>query len=230
MSSHYDDIALNEDILLDLPFLEGTGIITQDVAKPHHPITLVGAPTWTALASGLMTLNFDGTTQYAQCLNANCADLGFTTEDYTILGVVNWTVDDTDQIIIARYELSVGGWELYLTYYGGFHTMTLRHHHAAGASLRTGAYSRNWTPDTTWVFGVSRIGTSAQFYRNGEPVTTISDSLIDPEATDQDLVIGVRYSKNNNFLKNMLYRPRVIGAALTAAQHKTAYELIKEWL
>ena len=32
----YDKISLNEDILLDLPFSEGVGVITHDQAKPHH--------------------------------------------------------------------------------------------------------------------------------------------------------------------------------------------------
>ncbi len=232
MSIHYDDVSINASILLDLPMTEGIGTILHDVAKPHHLVTLVGDPTWTAQVSGLMTLNLDGETQYGVCANANCVDLGFTSGDYTILGVLNWIVDDTSQIVIARYELSVGGWELYLTQGapGVTNYLSLRHHHAGGAALRTAQYSTGWTPATTWVFGVSRSGAAIQFYRNGEPVTTIGDLMIDPEATDQDMVIGVRYSKNANFFKSILYRPRVIGAALTASQHKTAYELIKGWL
>ena len=233
MTSHYDDITLNDSMLLDLPMTEGIGTILHDVASPHHLVTLVGAPTWTAQVSGLMTVNFDGETQYAVCANANCADLGFTSEDYTILGVLNWIVDDTSQIVIGRYELSVGGWELYLYQTG---SLSIRHHHAATlvggppAIPRTGAWSLGWTPGTTWVFGFTRIGSTCQFYRNGLAVATTSDALVDPEATDRDLVIGVRYSKDNNFFKSILYRPRIIGAALTASQHRTAYELIKEWL
>ena len=230
MSVHYDDLSMNAEMLLDLPMVEGIGTILHDIAKPHHVVNLVGAPTWTTQVSGLMTLNFDGETQYGVCANANCADLGFTDGDYTILGVLNWIVDEYSQIIIARYELSVGGWELYLTQGVLGNIMTIRHHHAGGASLRTGAYSLGWTPGTTWVFGMTRSGASAQFYRNGEPVTTVSDVLIDPEATTRDLVIGVRYTKNANFFKSILYRPRVIGAYLDASQHKTAYELIKGWI
>ena len=230
MTIHYGDIDVNESMLLDLPMTEGIGTILHDVATPSRLVTLTGAPTWTALASGLMTLNFDGETQYGVCANANCADLEFTDGDYTILGVLNWTVDEYSQIVVARYELSVGGWELYLTQAAGGNYLTIRHHHAGGASLRTAIYSLGWTPGTTWVYGISRHGAAAQFYRDGEPVTSIGDLLIDPEATTKDLVIGVRYSKNANFFKNTLYRPRIIGAALTASQHKTAYELIKEWL
>jgi len=227
---HYDDLDINASMLLDLPMTEGKGSILHDVATPSHLVTLVGAPTWTALDSGLMTLLLDGEAEYGVCLNANCGDLEFTNGDYSILGVIDWTVDEYSQIIIARYELSVGGWELYLTQAAGGNYLTLRHHHAGGVSLRTGAYSLGWTPGTKWLFGVSRSGSSAQFYRNGEPVETVSDELIDPEVTTRDLVIGCRYTKNANFFKNTLYRPRIAGAALTASQHKIAYELIKEWL
>ena len=230
MTIHYGDMDINASILLDLSMEEGIGAILHDVATPSRLVTLVNAPTWTALPSGLMTLVLNGTDEYGQCLNADCVDLEFTSGDYTILGVVDWTINEFSQIIIARYELSVGGWELYLTNAASLNYLTLRHHHAGGASFRTAAYSLGWTPGTKWVFGVTRSGASAQFYRNGEAVTTVSDVLIDPEATTKDLVIGTRFTKGENFFKNVLYRPRIIGAALTAAQHKTTYELIKEWL
>ncbi len=81
---HYDDAPINRGMLLDLPFREATGIITQDVAKPHHPVTLVNTPTWASLASGLSVLDLDGSTEYLQSLNADTADLGFTTGDYSV--------------------------------------------------------------------------------------------------------------------------------------------------
>jgi len=236
MTIHYDDIGINEDILLDLPMTEGIGTILHDVATPARLVTLVAAPTWTALASGLMTLNFDGATQYGQCLNANCADLKFTAGDYSILCAFNWASGGDDSaIIMGRYQLDVGGWELYLYTTGA---LTLRHHHAGTlvplvtGNPRSAAYSMGWAYNTNWVMGLSRVGSDVVMYRNGEPLTMFASvgGVIDPEATTYDLVIGARFTKDDNFIKNMLYRPRIIGAALTAAQHKTAYELIKGWL
>ena len=229
MAVHYNDIDINKtNMLLDLPMTEGIGTTLNDVATPSRLVTLVGAPTWTALVSELITLNFNGTTQYGQCLNADCADLGFTTGDYSILCVINWTATPDSQIIMGRYELNVGGWELYLfddpNYY-----LTLRHHHAGGVATRSACNSSGWTQGTNWLLGISRVGSSAIMYRNGVALTT-TGVLEDPEATTSDLTIGVRYTKNDNYFHNMLYRPRIIGAALTASQHETAYELIKEWL
>ena len=221
----YDNVKYHRRMLLDLPFLEGTGIITQDVAKPHHPITLANTPTWSSLASGKQILTLDGSTEYLQCLNASCLDLGFTSGDYSIGGCFEWTTaGDDSQIIIGRYQVDVGGWELYLYSTGA---MTLRHHHAAGATIRTGCYSMGWGYDAKAFFGVSRSGSSGQFYRNGAAITTVSDVLIDPEATDQDLVIGVRFSKSDNNFKGNFGRLFIAGEALSADDWSEIYELEK---
>ncbi len=221
--AHYDSVDEQANILLDLPFREGVGIVTQDVAKPHHPMVMVNTPTWAAEGSGLGVLQLDGLTEYLECDAADCADLDFTSEDYSIGGWLNWTVEEFSQIVIARYELSVSGWEVYLTNAAGLNYLSLRHHHAGGATTRTGAFSTGWTPGTNWFFGITRQGPVATMYR-GTPggalvaVPTTSDVLIDPETSNQDLVIGTRYTKNANFFKNMLGRPRAWSPALTPAQ------------
>ncbi|KKM05731.1 hypothetical protein LCGC14_1751120 [marine sediment metagenome] len=228
--THYDIRPVNEDyMVLDLPLREATGSRTSDVAKPHHPVTLIGAPTWTQLASLLGVLEMDGTTQYGQCLGASCVDLNFMSGDYSIGGWFNWTVNEFSQIIIARYELSVSGWEVYTTQAGALNYLTLRHHHAGGATTRTGAYSIGWTPGTPWFFGISRSGASAQFYRNGLPVETTSDVLIDPETCAEDLLLGVRYTKNANFLLGYLYRPRVWSRAMSAAEWLRVHDREAGW-
>ena len=52
MSVHYDSLAINRNIILDLPFREGIGALyTHDISKPHHQLTMVSAPAWTILAS-----------------------------------------------------------------------------------------------------------------------------------------------------------------------------------
>lgn len=226
MTVLYDKIAYNQRMLLDLPFREGIGLITQDVAKPRHVLTMVNTPTWAALASSKMSLVLNGTTQYLQCVAAVCTDLDFTSGDYSIGGWINWGNSAHDsQIVIGRYEVSVSGWEVYLTEAGALRYLSLRHHHAAGATQRTGAYSLGWTYDTLWHFGISRSGTSAQFYRNGEPITTVSDILIDPETSPEDLVIGVRgESKDSNYFNGPYARLFVTGEALTAEDWRNMYK------
>ena len=232
MTVLYDKIGYNRRMLLDLPFREGTGVVTQDVAKPHHPVTLVGAPAWNALDSGKMALTLGGfgSGDYAQCLSADCTDLGFTSSDFSVGGWFTWedTAEDS-QILIARYEVSVGGWEVYLTEVGALRYLTLRLHHAAGATTRTAAYSLGWAFGTLAHFGISKIGDTAFFYRNGEPVTTVSDTLIDPEATTQDLVIGVRYTKDANFLSGRLPRLVVAEEGLTESDWRAMYQQQRDY-
>ncbi len=232
MTILYDNISYNRRMLLDLPFREGIGIITQDVAKPHHPITLVNTPTWTALDSGKMAMELGGwgTSEYAQCLNAECADLGFTSSNFSIGGWFTWenTVEDS-HILIGRYEVSVGGWEVYLTESGSLRYLSLRVHHAGGATVRTGAFSLGWEYSTVHHFGISKIGDTAYFYRNGEPVATTSDVLIDPEATTQDLTIGIRYSKDANMLKGLVPRLCVAEEGLLEGDWRAMYRQQRDY-
>ena len=233
MSAHYDDILVNANVLLDLPFEEGSGAIAQDLAKPHHPVTLVSAPAWSALASGKMAINLDGAADYGQCVGASCADLNFTSGAYSLGGWLKWTVDDDSQIVMARYELDVSGWELYLTQSGVINYLTLRHHHAGTlvplvtGNPRSAGHSTGWTPDTLFHFGVSRDGDSMQFYRNGVAVATTCGTLVDPETCSEDLVIGVRYSKNANFYKGPFPRLFIASGALTAKDWRNMYETQK---
>lgn len=215
MTIGYDNKKVNHQLLLDLPFFEGIGIITRDQAKPHHQdIDLVNTPTWTSIASGLGVLELDGATEYVELANADCLDLDFIAGDYSLGGWINWeaAVHD-DHNIIGRYEVDVSGWELYL-YDDPNYYLTVRHHHAgtcpAAPNCRTGCYSGGWTQGTWHFFGISRIGASQTHYRNGVPLpTTCNGGLTDPETCAQDLVIGARFNKIDNFFKGQLQGLRV---------------------
>jgi len=228
---HYDDLPLNEDMLLDLPFREGTGAITQDLAKPHHAVDLINTPTWASEASGLGVLTFDGTSEYAEAQGADTADLDFTNGDYSVSAWIKWAAGQSSQIVIARYEVSVSGWEVYLYEAAPTFSLTLRHHHAAGATTRTGVNSLGWTQGVWHHMGISRVGAAAYHYRNGVLLdTTITPGgLIDPATCNQDLVIGIRYSKDTNWYKGSMWRPRVWGRALSAKEWLTLYELERGW-
>ena len=227
MTVLYDNLAINREILLDLPFREGRGIITQDVAKPHHPITLVNTPTWAALDSGKMTLDFDyASSEYLQCLAASSADLDFTDKDYSIGGWVNWS-GTSSYMILARYELYVSGWELY--FYNAI--LSLRHSHAAGATTSTSAFSLGWTANTWWFFVLSRSGGVATMYRNDEDALTVTHSaggLIDPETCNRDLV-SCRFTKDSDFFNGPYGRLWVRGRATTNEERLARYEHEKRW-
>lgn len=233
MSLHYDSLPLNADILLDLPFREGIGALyTRDVAKPHHVTTMVGAPTWTELETGLTTLAFDGDNQYIWGTAAATEDLGFTDGDYSLGG---WfyiaTGGRDDKTLACRFKVSENGWELY--HYTN-EILTLRHHHAAGASLRTAAYSEEWAYDKWWFLGLSRSGSVARFWRGDvdgfAELTTFSSvgGLIDPETSDQNFFIGTDTTGTNDF-NGKIWRPRIWERAVSGAEWAQEYERTKGW-
>jgi len=235
----YDKLGINEDILLDLPFREGVGDITHDVGKPHHPITLVNTPTWATLASDLGIIDFNGINQYLLGLNADTADLGFTNGDYSVGCWFNWEDADEDQIIMGRWEESVGGWEIYLHYShtGPGSYLTLRHHHAGGDDLRSGVYTRGWDRNVWNFMGLSRSGSTVLHYKNGEatsypPVGVLQNA----EATTMPLIVGVKYTIGwgvptvmEHYFEGPIWRPRVWGRALSADDWMNIYQIEKGW-
>jgi len=232
-STYYDNLGINEDIELDLSMLEATGAATHDESKNHIVATLHGGILWDALASGHYGLNLhELMSRYLDAPAADTTALNFTSGDYSLAVWINpshW--EDDSMIIMGRYAVDIRGWELY--YYDPTNLITLRHHHAGGATTRTACYSGGWLRDGEWrLFGLSRVGGVAQHYMNGQPVTTTctASGLIDP-ATDavDDLVIGIRFTKDSNYWTGHFHRPRAWSRALTATEHYMIYEDEKEW-
>jgi len=236
----YDNLLQNKDLVLDLPFYEGSGAITRDQSKIHHQdVDLVLAPVWDRhqygmgnfgwgfapgydtsdigsfnlaferrgfhSGDGISVITTDGTTNhYVMIDNLDSTELDVTSEDYSICGWLRWeNAPTTSVIIIGRYFLDNNGWEIYLTESGVHRYLSVRHHHAGGAAVRSACYSDDWTWDIWYFWAVSRQGTFVQQYRNGIAVTTTASvgGLEDPESCNQDLVIGIRYTKNANQFK-----------------------------
>ena len=224
-------------MMLGLPFEEGTGVITRDCAKPHHQdIDLINTPTWTTIASGLGVIELNGANEYLELAMADSVDLDFTSEDYSIGGWINWENGDTSQMIIGRYDVDVAftGWELYLTLWGGIFYLTTRHHHSltiVDGQPRTACNSTGWTQNTWHFFGASRTGSRAVHYRNGVPLTMICSTggLVDPEPNANDLTIGIRFTKNADRFKGMMWGLRVWNRVITTAEWQQIYDMEKHW-
>ena len=233
MSIHYDDMGINRGILLDLPIREATGIVTQDVAKPHHPMTMVNTPTWTTLDSGLGVMTMDGVSEHLRCVGTSCADLDFTSSDYSISSWIylGSAGAHNSQDLLSRFSLDSSGWELY-TYVNGF--LTMRHHHAAGATKRTGFYSAGWWFNQWLFLLVTRSGTQGQMYQGltdgtFQAIETVSDTLIDPETCASNLYIACNNGATGNFFKGSWWRWRVWDRALTLAEGGQEFERSVRW-
>lgn len=235
MAIHYDSLAINRNICLDLPFREGVGpLLTHDISKIHHQLAMVSAPAWTILDSYLNVLTLDGALDYIWGTAVETDIMDFISEDYS-LGIWFFAVDGgpDDKTLMSRFLVSNNGWELY--HYITNQSVTLRHHHAAGATVRTAAYSNGWTFGKWWFLGVSRHGATAQFWRGDidtfGPVTTLISpgGLIDPEACAANFFIGTDTTGVNDFL-GMLWRPRIwFDRYVSEAEWQQLWEKSVEW-
>ena len=261
----YDGIPINEDILLDLQFSEGAGLIVRDQAKPHHEDVDQNDPgggsfTWARALTehgrgfgrgfdwgfdakiGIGCLDFaavgggPGDGVYLNFPAVDCADLNFTSGDYSVGGWINW--DSTgafSEIIIGRYGTDLDGWDLYLAISGGRNTLSQRHHHSSvGGDTNTQCFSEDWTPGTWAFFGVSRIGGNLYplHYRNGIALTVSYEAtgMFDPDTCNREMVIGVRaISKDSNWYRGSMQGLRVWGRALSSVDWLTIFEQEKDY-
>ena len=228
----YDKLSLDYNLLLDLPFREGIGTITRDIAKPHHPLTLNvpggGSFAWGNLVSGCPYLEFiavgvganDGV--YVDCPAADTGDLDFTSEDYSVGGWFKWdSTGGESEYIIGRGVVETDGWDFYLNISGHLpvgNTISQRHAHVSGGAgnLKSECFSEGWTPGIWWFFGMSRTGIYTPHYRNGLPVEMDygGATMLDPDSANRDLVIGARNSKNDHWYRGMMWRLRAWGRSL----------------
>ncbi len=178
----YDGIPINEDILLDLQFSEGAGLIARDQAKPHHEDVDQNDPgggsfTWARALTesakafdngfdwgfdakiGIGCLDFaavggaPGDGVYLDLAAANCADLNFIAGDYSIGGWINWdSSGGSSEIIIGRYGVNLDGWEIYLDISGGLNTVSQRHHHNSLAPNTNSNCFSTGWTPGTWAF------------------------------------------------------------------------------
>jgi len=231
----YDSLTLNDDIQLDLSMLEATGLITHDESRNHSMATLHGTilnPFWLQTTPGTYGLNMNwiyptfDSEHYLDISAADCTNLDFTTTDYSLAVWFYWTDTGLSQVIMGKYIVSNCGWEVYVTKIGAAESVTVRHHHSAGATTRTGNYSLGWMTGEWHLFSYTRTGTTCQHYRDGEPITTVSDVLIDPESSiAEDFRIGCRYTEDANWFKARFHRPRAWSRALSADEHRLLFRL-----
>lgn len=223
----YDKLALDYGMLLDLRFREGSGLVTKDLALPHHELTLVGPPTWIQVPPANITvLDFLG--DYLECSAADTADLDFTTGDYSIACWVNPVDTSTSMNIAGRYALDTDGWEVYFFDLPVNGYLQLRHHHASLApDNRDGCYSTGWAENIWQLVLITRSGLYPLHYRNGVLLTMAYEAggVKDPDTANRDLVVGARYTKNGDWYKQYQWGLRIWDRALSLFEAQLMFEM-----
>ena len=238
----YDKLALNYGTLLDLSFLEGSGVITHDRAKPSRVLTQRdpggGSFAWGNLPSGYPYLEFTtiggGATDgvYLDCPAADTVDLDFITDDYTILFWSNWQSDGFSAIVVGRYGTELDGWDCFFN--AGSSSLSLRHNHLSlTPNLSSQCFSAGWGVGVWKLAGIIRRGASLYplMYRNGIPLEMSYEvtGMLDPDTCNRDLVVGCRNTKDANWFKGMLRGLRVWGRALSPREMLMIWNMERHW-
>ncbi len=226
MTRGYDKLSLDYGMLLDLRYSEGVGLITKDRARPHHEITLVGPPAWVQTDRNITVLDFNS--DYLECPAADTADLDFTTGDYSIACWICPIDTSTSMNIVGRYALDTDGWEVYLfNLLVGY--LQLRHHHfSLGAGdRRDGCYSMGWQENIWQFMVITRSGLYPLHFRNAIPLTMAYDvgGVKNPDPAVRDLVIGARYTKDQDYYKRYMWGLRIWNRALSLFDMQLMFEM-----
>ena len=246
MTVGFDNLIFNKNLLMSLPFREGSGLITHDESKLNNILTQHipggGSFVWGNLGTGIPYLHFvpigggvgDGV--YLDCPAADTVSMNFTSGDYSVGGWINWLDLGAGQseILIGRYQTEVDGWDLYLNISGGRNTLSHRHHHSSlgAGNLKSECYSEGWTPGEWHFMGVSRKGTDVQHFRNRIPLVMAPTPtvMLDPDTANKNMVLGARgVTLSNNWLYAMTWNLRVWNRTFSREDWATLWNREKHW-
>jgi len=216
----YDNPRFNQEMLLDLQFCEGTGTTTQDWAKGHtEPNTLTGVPTWTNADNDLTYLVFavGPPREYIITLAADSGDLNFTSGAFS--GMCWYTPTTGGNRYMFNKGSGTTGWTFYLN---TANRMSFGTRQAAASQYSSG----DVLTLNEWQFvGFSRRAAAARIYTNGRETTTTSATHVNPDsAAAQNFYIGCTDLVGAGWMGGYLWRPRIIGRDVTAAEHLAVFE------
>ena len=216
----YDNPRFNQELLLDLQFCEGTGTTTQDWAKAHHePNTLTNGPAWTNMDNDLTYLVFTGVLPYDHIITlvADSGDLDFTSGSFS--GVCWYTPTAGGNRYVFNKGAATNGWCFYLN---TSNRMSLGTRQAGASQFTTG----NVLTLNEWqLVGFSRRATGVEIYTNGRDVTYAAATHTNPvTSAAHSFYIGCNDLVGAGWMVGYLWRPRIWGRNITAAEHLAIYE------
>ena len=227
MTIGFDNLAINHQLCLSLPFREGVGTLTHDISKNQMEFTLRGGPaTWTPLIPGIGVLDFlAANPDWLDCPGADSAALNYTTSDFSLVGWVNLSTLAANRMIFCRGLLDTDGYHWAILMDGSHALYT--NQAAANQSSISGVgliTINNW-----FLLGVSRDGTSVRTFINGQDVTETEGTHIDPVASVREIHIGIYDNETGSPFSNQMWNPRAWSRALTSIDHKYLWYTERDW-
>jgi len=215
----FDNWSPNFQLLLSLPFREGTGVVTRDWSKAYREFALVDAPPWRNLDSDLTVIEFIDIADELTCPGADTADMDFTSEDFSLL---TWAYHDdatSAHVIMNRGVLNACGWE----FYTAANNLALRTNQAGS---REGASGMGFVTTGMWqLLGMTRNGLVGTAYLNGveQVITHTVNGLLDPVACGGQ-TFRVGNNPHSNVFDGKLWNPRVWDRIVPADEMLVMFE------
>lgn len=193
MTVGYDNLPVNMEQVLSLPMREATGVAgspTQDIARPHHTVTLIGPPTWAQHGvSNLTYMVFSAgdALDIAPGATVPPTDMNFRTGSvaggFSFVAWIN-TSDLSAINTLFCYgspTIQVNGYQINVLTTGEIQFLTYQ----AGPTVQTtDTAAACITTNTWWFVGVTCDGAwdtaAAKIYRNAVDVTDTAGVHISP--------------------------------------------------
>ena len=224
----YDNLDINHNMVLDLPFREGGGVITRDRSKNHYPFTLTGVPAWGNLpASGIPWLDFTAATpDYLTCPIATCALLDFTSEDFSIASWINPDSLVGDLTLLCHGLAITSGYYIEVLADG---SVQFASNQAAAQQLVISAVGavviNTWT-----LLGISRTGTTLQIFINGlETVYVAQPAITDPLTSALAVLFGAYNDLSNPWSQYMGRQRAWLNRQLAVDDHRFIWNTERHW-
>ena len=225
MSIGYDNLDINHNLVLDLPFEQGSAALpARDRSKSHYSFTLTGAPApYVIPASGLNVLDFTAATpDFLEAAIADVGDLDFTTEDFS---TASWINPDT---LVGGLELLCHG----LDATDGYDIRCLATGALAFSANQAAAQQQvvsgaGVVVINTWqLVGISRSGTLVQIFVNGiEVAYAAQPDIINPLTSARKVLFGIYDDETTDPWTQYMGRQRAwLDRQLTIANHRFIFE------
>ena len=223
----FDHLSVNAELLLCLMMDEGVGIVPMDSAKAHHALLNIGTPTWTNLANDLTTLDFNAANpDYIMCGAAACVDLDFTAGDFSL---ACWFNADAlgNRNFMTHGVHNVDGWYWFLGAQGQVSLYTSQ----AGAFQVTTSANADVVIGQWRFLAATRSGADVRTYANGVDTTAVYGTHVNPAtAAARNFYIGVNNGAAAAWLDGTMWKPRIWGRTLTAAEVLSIFEYERVYL
>lgn len=225
MSRGYDNLDINHNMVLDLPFDNGVaGSNLRDVSKNHYEFIPIGTTAYyTIPASGLQVLDFTpGTPDFLEAAIADVPDLNFTSEDFSLNFWINPDTLVGDLELMCHGLDATDGYDIRIMADG---SVVLSSNQAAAQQQVVSAAGT--VIINTWQnIGISRGGVLGQILKNGRELAyTTQDDLADPLTSARKVLFGIYDDETTDPWSQYIGRIRAwLNRQLTVDNHRFLFE------